>query len=82
MKCLFIFQRQYLGCRFKYLLCAIDLFGKYAWVVPLKDKRGIAIANVFQKIISKERKPNKIWLDQGGEFYNKLFKGVFENKQH
>ena len=41
------------------LLCAIDLFSKYAWVVPLKDKR-IAIVNTFQKIISKGRKPNKI----------------------
>ena len=58
----------------KYLLCAIDLFSKYAWVVPLKDKRGISIVNAFQKIISKGRKPNKIWVDQSGEFYNKLFK--------
>ena len=57
----------------KYLLCAIDLFSKYAWVVPLKDKRGISIVNAFQKIISK-RKPNKIWVDQGGEFYNKFLK--------
>ena len=38
--------------RIKYLLCAIDLFSKYAWVVPLKDKRGISIVNAFQKIIS------------------------------
>ena len=44
----------------KYLLCAIDLFGKYAWVVPLKDKRGITIVNAFQKIISQGHKPNKI----------------------
>ena len=58
----------------KYLLCAINLFSKYAWVVPLKDKRGISIVNAFQKIISKGRKPNKIWVDQGGEFYNNLFK--------
>ena len=58
----------------KYLLCAIDLFSKYAWVVPLKDKRGISIVNSFQKIISKECKPNKIWVDQGGELYNNLFK--------
>ena len=58
----------------KYLLCAIDLFSKYAWVVPLKDKRGISIVNAFQKIVSKGRKPNKIWFDQGGEFYNNLFK--------
>ena len=58
----------------KYLLCAIDLFSKYAWVVPLKDKRGITIVNAFREIISKGRKPNKIWVDQGGEFNNKLFK--------
>ena len=43
-------------------------------VVPLKDKRGISIVNAFQKIVSKGRKPNKIWFDQGGEFYNNLFK--------
>ena len=60
--------------------CAIDLLSKYAWVVPLKDKRGITIVNAFQKIISKGRKPNKIWVDQGGEFYNKVFKRFFENK--
>ena len=47
----------------KYLLCAIDLFSKYAWVVPLKDKRGITIVNTFQKIISKGRKSNKIWVE-------------------
>ena len=50
----------------KYLLCAIDLFSKYVWVVPSKDKRGISIVNAFQKIISERRKPNKIWVDQGG----------------
>ena len=44
----------------KYLLCAIDLFGKYVWVVPLKDKKGVSIVNAFQKIISDGRKPSKI----------------------
>ena len=58
----------------RYLLCAIDFFSKYAWVVPLKDKRVITIINAFQKIISNGRKRNKIWVDQGGEFYNNLFK--------
>ena len=58
----------------KYLLCAIDLFSKYAWVIHLKDKKGTSIVNAFQKIISKERKPNKIWVDQGSEFYNNSFK--------
>ena len=58
----------------KYLLCVIDLFGKYAWVVSIKDKKGTSIANAFQKIISEGRKPNKIWIDQGTEFYNNFFK--------
>ena len=47
----------------KYLLCAIDLFSKYAWVVRLKAKRGITTVNEFQKLISKGRKLNKIWVD-------------------
>ena len=58
----------------KYLLCAIDLFSKYAWVVPLKDKKGTSIVNTFQKIISEARETNKIWVDQGSEFYNNSFK--------
>ena len=58
----------------KYLLCAIDFFNKYAKVIPLKDKRGITIVNAFQKIISKGRKLNKIWGDQGGKFYKIFFK--------
>ena len=53
----------------RYLLCAIDFFSKYGWVVPLKDKKA------FQKILdSSKRKPNKIWIDQDSEFYNNLFK--------
>ena len=52
----------------KYLLCAIDLFNKYAWVIPLKDKKGTSIANAFKKIISKGKKTNKTWVDQGSEF--------------
>ena len=59
----------------KYLLCAIDLFSKYAFAVPLQDKKGISIVNAFDKIIKQSnRKPNKIWVDQGGEFYNRVFK--------
>ena len=59
----------------KYLLCAIDVFNKYAFTVPLKDKKGISIVNAFNKIIKQSnRKPNKIWVDQGGEFYNRVFK--------
>ena len=58
----------------KYLLSAIDLFSKYAWVVPLKNKKGTSIVYVFQKIIPEGRKPSKIWVDQGSEFYNNSFK--------
>ena len=61
----------------KYLLCDIDLYSKYAFVVPLKDKKGISIVivNAFNKIIKQSnRKANKIWVDQGGEFYNRVFK--------
>ena len=59
----------------KYLLCAIDLYSEYAFVIPLKDKKGISIVNAFDKIIKQSnRKPNKIWVDQRGEFYNDVFK--------
>ena len=58
----------------KYLLCVIDLYCKCAFVVPLKDKKRISIVNAFNKIIKQsERKPNKIWVDQGGEFYTNVF---------
>ena len=51
------------------------MFSKYAWVVPLKDKKGVSIVNAFQSILdSSKRKPNKIWVDQGSEFYNNHFK--------
>ena len=59
----------------RYLLCVIDLFGKYAFVVPLKDKKGVSIVNAFQKILNNsKRKPNKIWVDHGSEFYNNVLK--------
>ena len=59
----------------KYLLCAMDLFSKYTFVIPLKDKKGISIVYEFNKIIKQyNRKPNKIWVDQGSEFYNRDFK--------
>ena len=62
----------------KYLLCAINLFSKYTWVVPIKDKKKFSIVNAFKKIISEGRKPNEIWVDQGSEFYNKFFKDFFK----
>ena len=61
----------------KYLLSAIDLLSKYAWVISIKDKKGTSIVNAFKKIISKH-KSNEIWVDQGSEFYNKSFKGFLK----
>ena len=65
----------------RFLVCVIDIFNIYALVVPLKDKKGVTIANVFQKILDnstelhlKIRKPNKICVDKGSKFYNNSFK--------
>ena len=59
----------------KYLLCTIDLYSKYPFVIPLKDKKVISIVNTFNKIIKQSnRKSNKRWVDQGREFYNNVFK--------
>ena len=64
----------------KYLLCVIDLYSKYAFVIPLKDKKGISIVNALNKIIKQSnRKPNKIWVDQGAEFYNVFEKWLSDN---
>ena len=65
----------------RYLLCVIDLFSRYACVIPLKNKKGDGIVEGFKKILDdsenakhSNRKPNKIWVDHGSEFYNNKFK--------
>ena len=60
---------------FRFLSCIIDIFSKYAWVVPLKDKKGVSIVKAFQKILNDSaRKLNKIWVGKGSAFYNNSFK--------
>ena len=60
---------------FRFSLCVIDIFSKYACVVPLKDRKGVSIVNSFQKILDdSNRKPNKIWVDKGSECYNNSVK--------
>ena len=60
-------------------MCFIDLFSKYSWVIPLKNKKGDSIAEEFQSILNKsKRKPNKILVDHGSEFYNNKFKSFFK----
>ena len=69
----------------RFLLCVTDIFSKYAWVVPLKNKKGVSIVAAFQSILKQSNrhakgtsgqhvKPNKIWVDKGSEFYNASFK--------
>ena len=60
---------------FRFLLCVINIFSKYASVVPLKDEKGISIVNAFQKMLKEsDRRPNKIWFNKGSGFYNNSFK--------
>ena len=61
----------------KYLLAVIDVFSKYGWLIPLKDKMGKSVASAL-KTIFKERKPEKMWVDKGKEFYNKDVKEIIE----
>ena len=55
-----------------HLLCVMNVFSKYAWVKPLKDKKGKTVLNAFIEIVNESNfKPNKLWADQGRNFYNK-----------
>ena len=63
----------------RFLLCVIDTFSEYAWVILLKDEKGITISNAFQKNLKTfNRKPNKIWVNKGSEFYNRSMKSLLE----
>ena len=71
--------------RIRYLLCVIDLFSRYSWVIPLKNKKGESIVEGFKKILDdsgnskhSNRKPNRIWVDHGSEFYNNNFKSFLK----
>ena len=57
----------------RFLLWVFDIYSKCAWVIPLKDKKGISVTNAFQKLLDQlGPKPNKMWVDKGCEFYNRL----------
>ena len=65
---------------FRFLLSAIDIYSKYVWVIPLKDKKGITITNAFQKFLDESNcKPNKIWVDKGSKLYNRSTKSFLQN---
>ena len=72
-----LISKCYKGIRFS--LCVIDIFSKYTWIIPLKDKKGFTITNDFQyNLDESNRKPNKIWVDKGSEFYNRSMKSWLE----
>ena len=78
---------------YKYILTAIDIFTKYAWAIPLKNKSGLSITNGFKIVLGEyphggcehqrscgfpDRKPEMLWVDRGSEFYNKTIKSLLE----
>ena len=64
----------------KYLLMVIDIFSKFGWIEPLKDKRGERAAKAFGKIFKAGRRPRFLWTDKGKEFYNKDVKELLKNQ--
>ena len=62
----------------KFIITVIDIFTKDAWAIPLKNKSGLSITNGFKTILSEGRKPEKLWVDRGSEFYNKTFKSLLK----
>ena len=65
---------------FQFLSYVVDIYSKYTWVVPLKEKKGNTITNDFQKNLTKSNcKPNKIWVDKGTESYKKLMKSWLQD---
>ena len=62
---------------FRFLLFVIGIYSKYAWVISLKSKKGTTITDAFQKKLNESnRKPNKIWVDKGSEFYSRSTKSL------
>ena len=63
---------------YKYLLMVMDIFSKYGWIVPLKDKKGETVTKAFQQIFKEGDKPEYLWTDKGSEFYNKHMKDLLD----
>ena len=61
--------------RFELLLYVIDIYSKYAWLISLKNEKGITMTNTFQKVLDESNhKPNKIWINKVIEFYDRSMK--------
>ena len=66
---------------YRYLPMVIDVFSKYGWIVPLKDKKGETVTETFQNIFKEGRKPQFLWTDKGKEFYNKHLKELLDKRK-
>ena len=66
---------------YRYLLMVLDVFSKYGWIVPLKDKKGETITEAFKLIFKEGRKPQYLWVDKGKEFYNKHLKELLDKNE-
>ena len=66
---------------YRYLLMVLDVFSKYGWIVPLKDKKGETVAEAFKKIFKESRKPQYLWTDKGKEYYNKHVKELLDKNK-
>ena len=65
---------------FRFLLCVVNIYSKYAWIVTLKNKKAVSIFNAFESVLKKSnREPNKIWVDKGDEFHNNAFKNFLQD---
>ncbi|XP_078664112.1 uncharacterized protein LOC144907181 [Branchiostoma floridae x Branchiostoma belcheri] len=65
---------------YRYLLTCIDVLSKFAWVVPIKDKKGLTLVEAFQSILDEGRKPWRLQTDQGTEFLNRHFQTLLKNE--
>lgn len=66
---------------YKYILMVIDIFSKYGWAIPLKKKSAIEVTKAFADLWKKQKPPEKLWVDKGGEFYNRPMKALL-NEHH
>ena len=65
---------------YRYLLMVLDVFSKYGWIVPLKNKKGESVAEGFKKIFTEGRVPKRLWVDKGSEYYNSHVKNLMKSK--
>ena len=66
---------------YRWMLTIIDCWSRYAWSVPIKTKKGEPVLHAFKHVLSSSsRKPKSIWVDEGGEFYNKRMDASCKSK--